>query len=278
MRLVEFLNEDMYKELSEDDVLNILKTKCKNNWKAIQEKKVPIIYRGDRKLTRSFGLFDGKDIRKSANTSNYYTILFSQILKSWNKIPKRDHALICSTSNGIASSYGYDDAFIIVPFDSTLVAYAETDDFWDITYKSYKFTLPELNHNFEQMKINDEKSDIEKFLQLKISDTVSSKYDDKITDLIYYLIKFFLNKKVEHITQNFTKFNAIEEIKEKIVKKQGDSKLYDVFDWCLSPDKLSINTAYYNNIPKTKNNEVWIDSNCVVLNKSKFVELWRQLK
>ena len=59
----------------------------------------------------------GNTIRKSKNTLNYYTILFSEVLSSWNKMPRRDKGLICSTYLSKAERYG--KVFVVVPFDST---------------------------------------------------------------------------------------------------------------------------------------------------------------
>ena len=44
MKLINYLNESFISELTEDKVLEILETKCKNNWK-FTKKNRPVIFR-----------------------------------------------------------------------------------------------------------------------------------------------------------------------------------------------------------------------------------------
>ena len=59
----------------------------------------------------------GKTKRKSIDISNHYTVLFSEILSSWSKLPRRDKGLICSTNANWSSRFG--KVFGVIPFDST---------------------------------------------------------------------------------------------------------------------------------------------------------------
>lgn len=112
MRLNNFLNEgSLYKELSDVNVIKTLKENCKralNHYiQHSRDFRFKFIWRGDMQIDKDFYLFKGNKsfVRKSANTSNHYTIMFSELLPSWKNIPKRNKSLICSTS--VSDAYGY---------------------------------------------------------------------------------------------------------------------------------------------------------------------------
>lgn len=115
MRLNNFLNEgSLYKKIKDKEVFKILKENCKqalnyytrNVLNSNEPINYKLIWRGDPAIDRDFYLFKGKNvIRSSANTSNHYTVLFSELLPSWKNIPKRNRSLICSTSADDAFAY-----------------------------------------------------------------------------------------------------------------------------------------------------------------------------
>ena len=66
--------------------------------------------------------------RKSANTSNYYTVLFSDILPSWKKFPRRDESWICTTSFNEAVGYG--KVYGVFPLGDPLLGICPKQDMW----------------------------------------------------------------------------------------------------------------------------------------------------
>lgn len=75
-------------------------------------------------------------LRKSANTSNYYTLLIdnSPYFEGW---PKRSKSLICSTWHRYASDYGR--LYAIFPFDGVKIAVCHSKDIWET-----QVNIPEL--------------------------------------------------------------------------------------------------------------------------------------
>ena len=65
-----------------DNIINILKTKCKNNLKATLDGH--FIYKGMKNISNNFFVdYENKrSERQSRNTYNYYTVMFSEILES----------------------------------------------------------------------------------------------------------------------------------------------------------------------------------------------------
>lgn len=82
MRLLKFLNEsektDFEQAISEEKAQELLETRCSKN------KNFDLLYRGNKFFTEKYYLFNSAtaSVRKSSNTSNYYTLLFSDILPS----------------------------------------------------------------------------------------------------------------------------------------------------------------------------------------------------
>lgn len=159
MRLKTFLNESSFctKITDDEKILKILNTKCAKNWKHIKDRgsiEYMKIWRGDPELDDDkVYLFEGKSTRKSANTTNYYTLMFSEILPSWKNIPKRNKALICSTEQATAQTYsGDNNSFLVVPYDSTIIAQANEADFWNITENEYDFGLPYINDSLRYFR------------------------------------------------------------------------------------------------------------------------------
>lgn len=103
------------------------------------------IYRGIPSDTPIVYVDPSKAERVSANTSNEYNILFSHILPSWQKFPKRNRSLICSGNYGRANSYsGGNKAYIVMPLGNPLIAICPHEDFWD----SFDISPPDFNDLF----------------------------------------------------------------------------------------------------------------------------------
>lgn len=144
--------------ISEKDAEAILESKCSNNLKEIANSTFgeSYIFRGNRALRDKYYLFTGKETRASANTSNQYTLLFSDVLPSWSAYPKRNKSLICSNALDVAKNYG--TVYEVIPYDTTTI-FGSTknhfEDFWSILYSNKfsralmgVFNLRDLNDDF----------------------------------------------------------------------------------------------------------------------------------
>lgn len=88
-------------------------------------------------------------IRKSANTTNQYTLLFSN-LPSWAEYPKRNRSIIATTSLRHASSYG--NAYLVLPFDGAKIGVCSSLDMWDTYYKNLGNNTIEMFASFLERK------------------------------------------------------------------------------------------------------------------------------
>lgn len=150
MRLYTYLTEAPGAAIDVPKVKELLKAKCKKNFDTFK-KTNRWIYRGDRRVGYEYAHVNTtKFTRSSANTSNYYTLLFSGLLPSWKNTPRRDKAAICSSSASYARDYG--KVYYIIPFDSTTIGICPRDDLWN----SFSSGLKRLrdDFNFYYMGLN----------------------------------------------------------------------------------------------------------------------------
>ena len=85
------------------------------------------IYRGDNSISiHAAEVIPGK--RKSENTYNVYTRLFSDVLSSWKKYPKRNRSFICSTNFVYANSYVNSNSKVYCMLPKNDVC--SSDDIW----------------------------------------------------------------------------------------------------------------------------------------------------
>jgi hypothetical protein len=107
-----------------------------------------VIYRGDKSFYEKDIYYINPGIRKSQNSKyNLYTTLFSEILPSWSKYPKRNHSVICTTLPATASDYGHGVAFLILPKNGTELGICPAPDIWG----SFKQSSIEVLSWFEKM-------------------------------------------------------------------------------------------------------------------------------
>lgn len=184
MRFEQYLTEVEYKGGSrvsgiiEDQVVDLIKTKAKHNFKALMKNPKTAIYRGAFKMV-TFGLGDSSksEPRKSANTTNYYT-LFMDNDTSWSKFPKRSKSFICS-SGDYAGSFG-DNQYIVLPFDGVDIGVCSDTDLWG----SFKHLKDSTTSDIEDM--ND--------ILEKIFDDVNIKDSDKDWKTLQQAMKLVSDK------------------------------------------------------------------------------------
>ena len=104
MRINDILNEKK-RRTSKSHEGNIEKH-CPVAWDYYETRGDVPLYRGIKSRTDVLYGDSSENERKSANTTNHYTILFSEILPSWRSYPRRDRSWICTSDEYNAASYG----------------------------------------------------------------------------------------------------------------------------------------------------------------------------
>lgn len=224
MRLINFLNEGRSKSISEKEFFNGIQKNCKQSIKRAQIGY--LIYRKILKQNDDFlFLKPSGELRKSANTRNYYTLWINNH-PSWKNYPKRE--IICAGGSGKrAFHHGSSGSnYIVLPFDDAKIGICPSDDIWYSFSKLKKFeNLDSLNDVLYNCDIRDTKWE--------------SFYKD---------IK---NKDFSNDFFNLKEISGYETIEDFLI---------DVLD----PQKNNFKVKNINNygVPPSKNLEVWTDASC----------------
>lgn len=132
-------NKSQVKILNEEDLKFLLLTdyssaaeKIKNGYE---------IYRGVSRGNTKPLMEVVPGIRTSENTSNIYTLLFSEVLPSWSKYPKRNRSVICTNEIEKAMDYSStpENIYLVLPKNNANMGICNTSDIWDainLTYDS----------------------------------------------------------------------------------------------------------------------------------------------
>jgi len=228
-------------------------------------------------------------VRKSQNTKNAYTRLFSSLLPSWSKYPPRNKSFICTTDLSITKSYILEDDFtkgqyIVLPKNNAKIGVCPSTDIWysfPLLENDYSlYTLENINFriyefikivSLENKNIPHDLSDIIKMFLYDSDESIKSyfkmlaKYTEKNIDKI---IKKIEEEDREYRISLFTKtiirdMNELKNIKDPY-------NLLTMLDRILDPKRNKFRLTTINNFKLTeeenkRGREVWTDSPCLFI-------------
>jgi hypothetical protein len=213
---------------------------------------------------------------------NIYTLLFDN-LNSWQKFPKRSKSLICTTDYQYSNEFGR--TYLVIPKDGAKWGICPEGDIWksfNRTSGKYNIWLEDFNFLFINTFKLLNKHFPEKFKNFKVDELKFSKdfnylfkvllAMDECIDII--ISDEFMRKnkrKYENIIDNQ---NAL--LKFLIYKKQKTNKnigfiLEELFDPEQNKFVLANNLNISKMVNKNNHNEVWTDSDCILINIDKFI-------
>lgn len=132
-------------EIPLDQILSQIELHASDALEAYREGK--ILYRGWKRHVAP-GVYDASTgERKSENTQNTYTMLFSDnpFNRGW---PRRDKSFICSTSKEYAEKYGV--VHLMLPYNGVEIGICGDQDIWDLRFAPTGETL----RNFAQSVVS----------------------------------------------------------------------------------------------------------------------------
>lgn len=135
MKISEILKEKIY-DHADNTILEKIKTECSDAYNAYMNDRT-VIYRGCSQVQKYLEANPQNGQRKSANTTNYYTVALSQ-LPAFKDYPPRDRSLICSTSKSYAEEFvrQYSGVYAVFPVNGTKIGMINDGDMWD-TYLDF---------------------------------------------------------------------------------------------------------------------------------------------
>lgn len=129
-----------------DSIVEIIRSQCSDAiWMCSNNSP---LWRGDANLSTSSlrdstaGLVAEPKQRRSANTSNYYTLIFDSI-DSRKAAPKRGRSFIASTESTTALGFGNSGSnlFAILPFNGAQIGIVPNGDLWSTEISIFGKTL-----------------------------------------------------------------------------------------------------------------------------------------
>ncbi|VVC05805.1 Uncharacterised protein [uncultured archaeon] len=246
MRLYEIQQDERSEQLFATN-LPLIEQNCMEAIWALQDGRT--IYKG-MNLSGNFYKSNPKlHIRKSQNTSNYYTLLLSN-LPNWKNFPPRSQSLICSTSYRKAQTYG--NVFIVLPFDGAKIGVCpDSDIFFTKNYDYYSnLDIVDLNNFWASLDFND--FDYLWFLR---------QFENNYMEIIGILLNG------QSVLGNSYAASELGEQMKGAPHHTKEDKLKFLMN-LYDPEKNGFILSSVDKLPIGENNEVWTDSESYLLRKS----------
>ncbi|VVC05804.1 Uncharacterised protein [uncultured archaeon] len=232
MKLYEITNISQSKSIDFD----FIEHHCQQALTMLQERKISVwkgIYNSDIDCEL---LTPHK--RRSKNTSNYYTMLLSN-LPNWKEYPRRDYSIICTTKPQYAQNYGH--LYYVLPFDGANFGICPNYDIFEVNLitDSRSIDMEEMNEVWKRCNFSED--NFQQFLEKFVN-----QYNGNLMEIRDYC--FPLWKYIKNLPRPTSKIDAL----------QFFMDLYD-------PKRLGFS---YRNLPTEfeYNREVWTDSPCYFIN------------
>ena len=243
----QYLIEGQYKlEIDKDECIKLINQNCKD---FIRFRNTPL-FRGMSSGPDYLLLHPEAGGRKSANTSNYYTVIFDEVLPK--DYPKRSKSIICGSFKNDDYTVGFgSQQYVIIPFDGVKIGVCANYDLWasKLKFKNKQISLSDFNDVLEGAEIwADSFSSIVKDIEGVIAKD-DSEDDSEVESNIRYI---------------------------KSVFKKGEVKktIFQAYSAESMEFKL-INTSQLDTL--TGEREVWISGKCIAIKTSLYDEIKNKL-
>jgi hypothetical protein len=243
VRFKEFLQESSHRnEIDIQEAKKLLETHCKD---AMKNFGAPM-WRGSRNMHYDAMLIHGEADsatgRKSANTSNYYTVLMDKFLPYFG-YPKRSKSIICANNSNKEYAYSFGNVYAIFPFDNVSIGVCESYDLWTTS----KFTIG--------------------------NDPRERGIEEWNT---YFKMEKFSSDSWEYFKESLEEAMDEESPRaEKLRKYFGPpEKIESVFRKAYSPENLKLELTNSDNIDNVEDSrECWIGGKCIALAH----DVWKEM-
>lgn len=214
-----------------------------------------------------------KGDRRSANTSNHYTLLMSDELPSWKQWPKRSRSLICTGNENTAEGYSDGAPYIVLPFGDPAIGICPSIDFW--------YSFPMYLNEFNEFFVRVYRAMLTVFNQKKHTNHSTQLSDNTLADLIRGI------ETMEEIVDNHPDVvqTALEAIKDRMYNKErqylvpiltsGD--ILGGINEFLDPTKNGFRLTNLSNYNGT-NNELWFSAPAVLVTENRLRSLLREVQ
>jgi len=257
-------------ELQRDDLDNLLSGKYRYSFELAKDNC--FIYRGEKGKKPEIFL-SRSGIRKSENTSNYYTDLMSNKLDCWKEYPRRDSSFICSTNFENAESYSSpNNVYSILIPEGIKIGVCPKDDIWTSFSKFLRHIYVTLHDNNLKCRIiyNDMIFYINDCLTyLFKTDNFNDDYFSKIDSLVLKIDNEIAgNNNIKNIQDLFEKYKSFPhtyyylKFYFYLMKKNENMSSKEVLEKYFSPEFNNFQLCTISELDKNlfdTNTEIWVD-------------------
>ena len=252
--------------LSYEEALKKIPIECSETIEAYQGNSARL-YRGDNR--ENFLYIDPtKNLRKSANTSNFYTALIS-LLGTWKKagIPERSKSVVFS--NGFNGAFGYGSyVHMVFPVNGAKIAHGTATDNWN---NHRKTSMDIFGYNYCVSNFNDLLQRI-----LASSDATLAAQNFDLSKLQEYI------NQADEALKNKSESDIVDYSRDRIIaiKKYG---LWNAIKHYIDPVANGIEAISIKDLQSIQENrlECWTDSPCYFIsthNSSEAEKLFAKIK
>lgn len=251
MNFATYLTESAYKKTyTKDEIVKLIKENCDTS---------KLIYRGMSDGDDFYKITGENGGRKSANTSNHYTIILDHFIAQKNsKYPLRSKSIICTDDYDFAENFN-ETVYVILPFKDTILGRVNDIDMWSkkINIGPIKIDIEYLNDMYHSLDITS--SSYEAF----IKDLETLLDADKVKDKNYHEDDLSYSDALEYIYLAFD-FDS-KNVRPYIEKAYG----LDTLKFTFVTPKTNPHNA-----PAT---EYWIGGPCAAVKYSEWKSIKEQL-
>ena len=247
MNFAAFLNEsEKHKQsISLEKAIEIVKKYCS---KSLHVE----LWRGGNFYDDCYLMDTSSTVRRSANTSNHYTIILDKFLGE-KDLPMRSKSFIMTGDSGTAGSFG--SSRRIIPFDDAQIGNTGKEDLWYVDLNSkVDMTFEDFSALYSRLDINDKSYDqiVKDTLNLlkKLRDTDEGDLDRDMEDFL----KLFKDADLDI--------------------KSIELELKNIFDF----DSIGFNFYTGDTAPKHTNHECWLSGKCLAVTDKIYDEIVKALK
>lgn len=233
-------------------------------------------YRADKNVVNNAAVIK-PNIRLSADTSNVYNRLISDVLPSWRSYPKRNHSIIFT--NNISDARRYSSMrkaplYYIFPKNNAKIVISNTSDVWDaFKYKNVSFSLDIFNDDIIDFidNLNDATNDNFGFKNKSIEDLFSDGSTKDLIDLFSQIDNIPLN-----IIENSAAGTTYLSKTLVDAMKSYNLTFTQALDYIMSPELNGFRLKSLNDIDNGDmliTSEMWTESDCLFIEKDTFESL-----
>ena len=248
MKFSTFLLESKHKEdISLDEAIYIAQTNCS---KAIANKIE--LWRGGNFYDDCYLMDTSHTVRRSANTSNHYTIILDKFLGD-KDLPMRSKSFIMTGEHGTSKSFGTSRR--IIPFDDAKIGNTGKEDLWYVDLNS------KVDMAFEDFSALYSRLDVD-----------DKSYDQIVKDTLNLLKKLRGTDEgdLDRDMEDFLKLFKDADLDIKSIELE----LKNIFDF----DSIGFNFYTGATAPKYTINECWLSGKALAVTDEIYDEIVKALK